>query len=90
MSLNKTNIHQKPSKIPSLKNNVEKRFSIDSLMKDINYPNNILSLFHKNNENKNQINNYLNMNINVNENIINHEINKFKNSTSSFRAENDN
>ena len=86
VSLNKTNIHQKPSKIPSLKNNVEKRFSIDSLMKDINYPNNILSLFHKNNENKNQINNYLNMNINVNVNINNHGIHKFNYSS----EENDN
>ena len=90
VSLNKTNIHQKPSKIPSLKNNVEKRFSIDSLMKDINYPNNILSLFHKNNENKNQINNYLNMNINVNVNINNHGIHKFNYSTSSLSGENDN
>ena len=90
VSLNKTNIHQKPSKIPSLKNNVEKRFSIDSLMKDINYPNNILSLFHKNNENKNQINNYLNMNINVNVNINNHGIHKFNYSTSSLCEENDN
>ena len=90
VSLNKTNIHQKPSKIPSLKNNVEKRFSIDSLMKDINYPNNILSLFHKNNENKNQINNYLNMNINVNVNINNHGIHKFNYSTSSLSEENDN
>ena len=90
VSLNKTNINQKPSKIPSLKNNVEKRFSIDSLMKDINYPNNILSLFHKNNENKNQINNYLNMNINVNVNINNHGIHKFNYSTSSLRGENDN
>ena len=90
VSLNKTNIHQKPSKIPSLKNNVEKRFSIDSLMKDINYPNNILSLFHKNNENKNQINNYLNMNINVNVNINNHGIHKFNYSTSSLSEKNDN
>ena len=90
MSLNKTNINQKPSKIPSLKNNVEKRFSIDSLMKDINYPNNILSLFHKNNENKNQINNYLNMNINVNVNINNNGIHKFNYSTSSLSEENDN
>ena len=90
VSLNKTNINQKPSKIPSLKNNVEKRFSIDSLMKDINYPNNILSLFHKNNENKNQINNYLNMNINVNVNINNHGIHKFNYSTSSLSEENDN
>ena len=90
VSLNKTNIHQKPSKIPSLKNNVEKRFSIDSLMKDINYPNNILSLFHKNNENKNQINNYLNMNINVNVNINNNGIHKFNYSTSSLSEENDN
>ena len=90
VSLNKTNIHQKPSKIPSLKNNVEKRFSIDSLMKDINYPNNILSLFHKNNENKNQINNYLNMNINVNVNINNNGIHKFNYSTSSLSEKNDN
>ena len=90
VSLNKTNINQKPSKIPSLKNNVEKRFSIDSLMKDINYPNNILSLFHKNNENKNQINNYLNMNINVNVNINNNGIHKFNYSTSSLSEKNDN
>ena len=84
VSLNKTNIHQKPSKIPSLKNNVEKRFSIDSLMKDINYPNNILSLFHKNNENKNQINNYLNMNINVNVNINSNGFTKYNYTTSSL------
>lgn len=73
-SLNKINSASKIGINPS-KKMIKKHLSIDALMKDSLYRNNILALCQKSNEhfndNKSQINNYLNMNINVNINVNN-------------------
>jgi hypothetical protein len=87
-SLNKVNLKNKGIGSISSKNIIKRRLSIDALMKDNNYPNNIFSLFNKSkeflNENKNQINNYLNMNINVNVNINSNGFTKYNYTTSSL------
>ena len=87
-SLNKVNLKNKDIGSISSKNIIKRRLSIDAIMKDNIYPNNIFSLFNKSkeflNENKNQINNYLNMNINVNVNINSNGFTKYNYTTSSL------
>ena len=77
-SINKINLNKIGLGNNSPKNVVKKQQSIDSLLKEKLYKNNIVSLY----DNKNQVNNYLNMNINVNINLNNVGSNKRLLSTS--------
>ena len=86
---NKINLNRIGIGNNSSKNLVKKQMSIDNLLKDKLYKNNIISLFH-NNESKNQVNNYLNMNINVNINLNNVGFNKPLLSSSSLEDDADN